>query len=116
MTEPTTAEKKTRLEKLAEQKATIEAKLKAEKVRVQKQERKAKTEENAKKRKEANQEKYAYGGLCEIAGLLGTDKGAVLGVLLWASEKFKAEPESAASFKKRGDLMLAEREAGRKRG
>lgn len=111
----TVAEKKTRLNKLAEQKAAIEAKMKAEKERLQKQERKAKTAENAKARKAANAKKFAFGGLGEIAGLLDADKGAVLGVLLWASEKFKAEPDSMASFKKRGDSILAQREAARKK-
>ncbi len=110
----TIAEKKTRLEKLAEQKAAIEAKFKAEKERIHKQERKARTAENAKKRKADNQRKYEYGGLCEIAGLLGTDKGAVLGVLLWASEAFKKEPDKLAGFKKRGDSVLAQREAAQK--
>ncbi|ABL01414.1 conjugal transfer protein TraD [Pelobacter propionicus] len=108
--------KKTRLEKLAEQKAAIEAKLKAERERLSLQQRKARTAENAKLRKAQNQEKYAYGGLCEIAGLLGTDRGAVLGVLLWASELFKKEPEKIASFKKRGDAILTQREAARKQG
>lgn len=110
----TVEQKKTRLEKLAEQKAAIEAKLKAERERIQQQQRKAKTAENAKLRKAQNQEKYAYGGLCEIAGLLGTDKGAVLGVLLWASEALK-EPDKLANFKKRGDSILAQREAARKK-
>lgn len=111
----TTADKKSLLEKLAEQKSAIEAKLKAEKERIQKKERRAKTEENAKKRKEANQEKYAYGGLCELAGLLGTDKGAVLGVLLWAAKAFSETPDKLASFKKSGDSVLAQREADRKK-
>jgi hypothetical protein len=110
----TIEQKKTRLQKLAEQKAAIEAKLKAEKERIQRQGRKARTAENAKLRKAHNQDKYAYGGLCDIAGLLGTDRGAVLGVLLWASELFKKEPEKLASFKKRGDAILTQREAARK--
>ena len=108
------AQKKTRLEKLAEQKAAIEAKLKAERERLSQQQRKARTAENTKLRKAHNQEKYAYGGLCEIAGLLGTDRGAVLGVLLWASELFNKTPEKIASFKKRGDAILTQREEARK--
>lgn len=107
------AQKKTRLEKLAEQKAAIEAKLKAERERLSQQQRKARTAENAKLRKALNQEKYAYGGLCEIAGLLGTDRGAVLGVLLWASDALK-DPDKLKSFKKRGDAILTQREAARK--
>jgi Conjugal transfer protein TraD len=109
----TIEQKKTRLQKLAEQKATIEAKLKAEKERIQRQGRKARTAENAKLRKAHNQDKYAYGGLCDIAGLLGTDRGAVLGVLLWASEALK-DPDKLASFKKRGDAILTQRETARK--
>ena len=50
----------------------------------------------------------------DIAGLLGTDKGAVLGVLLWAAKKFKDDPTSIASFKKTGDEVLAQREETRK--
>jgi len=115
MTE-TVADKKTRLQKLAEQKAAIEAKLKAERERVQKQERKAKTAENAKARKALTRTKIEYGGLCEIAGLTGTDKGAVLGVLLWAARKFTDDPTSLANFKKAGDDALAQREAGKSKG
>lgn len=107
--------KKSRLEQLAARKAEIEEKLKAEKARIQRQERKAKTAEAAKLRKAQNQEKYAYGGLCDIAGLIGTDKGAVLGVLLWAAKKFKDDPASIASFKKQGDEVLAQREATKKK-
>ena len=114
MTE-TVAEKKTRLDKLTEQKAAIEAKLKAEKERIQRQGRKAKTAEAAKLRKAQTKNKIEYGGLVDIAGLLGTDKGAVLGVLLWAAKKFKDEPTSIASFKKTGDEVLAQREEARKR-
>lgn len=110
----TVAEKKTRLNKLAEQKAAIEAKMKAEKERLQKQERKAKTAENAKARKAANAKKFAFGGLGEIAGLLDADKGAVLGVLLWAAKAFKDSPEKFDSFKKNGDALLAQRETARK--
>jgi len=110
----TVAEKKTRLDKLAEQKAAIEAKMKAEKERLQRLERKARTAENAKSRKERNKQIFDYGGLVDVAGLLGADKGAVLGVLLWASRKFKEDPASIASFKKNGDEVLAEREKSRK--
>ena len=110
----TVAEKKTRFDKLVEQKAAIEAKLKAEKERLQKQERKARTAENAKARKADTRLKIEYGGLVNIAGLLGTDKGAILGVLLWASKKFKDDPTSITSFKKQGDDVLAQREEARK--
>ena len=111
MTE-TVAEKKTRLDKLAEQKAAIEAKMKAEKERIQKQERKARTAKNAKARKARDKQLYDYGGLVDVAGLIGTDKGAILGVLLWAADKFK-ESDGMAGFKKKGDAVLAQRETSR---
>lgn len=110
----TTEQKLTRLEKLAARKEEIEKQLKAERDRIKKQERKARTAENAKARKEANKLKFEYGGLVDIAGLIGTDKGAVLGALLWAAKKFKEDPASVASFKKSGDEELAKREAARK--
>jgi hypothetical protein len=40
---------------------------------------------------------------------------AVVVLLLWASELFKKEPEKIASFKKRGDAILTQREAARKK-
>lgn len=111
----TVAEKKSRLDKLAEQKAAIEAKLKAERERILKQQRKSKTAENAKLRKAQTKLKIEYGGLADIAGLLSTDKGAVLGVLLWAAKKFKDDPTSITSFKKQGDDVLAQREVTKKK-
>jgi len=111
----TVAEKKTRLVKLAEQKAAIEAKIKAEKERVQKQERMAHTAENKKLRKARDKQLYDYGGLVDVAGLIGTDRGAVLGVLLWAAKAFSETPDKLASFKKSGDAILAQREASRKK-
>lgn len=113
----TTADKKTRLQKLAEQKAAIEAKLKAERERVQKQDRKAKTAENAKARKALTRTKIEYGGLCEMAGLLGTDKGAVLGALMWVSRKFNEDDKSTFNgFKKHGDEALAQRDVEKRKG
>lgn len=111
----TVTEKKTRLDKLAEQKAAIEAKMKAEKERIQKQERMARTAENKKLRKARDKQLYDYGGLVDVAGLIDTDKGAVLGVLLWASKAFKDSPEKLDSFKKSGNAVLAQRETARKR-
>jgi Conjugal transfer protein TraD len=111
----TIAEKKTRLDKLAEQKATIEAKLKVERERVQKQQRKTKTAEAGKLRKVQTRLKIEYGGLVDIAELLGIDKGAVLGVLLWAAKKFKEDQASFTSFKKQGDVVLIQRETAKKK-
>jgi len=114
MTE-TTAQKKTRLEQLAARKAEIEAALKVEKERIKRQERKARTAENAKARKTQNKLKYEYGGLCEIAGLLGVDRGTVLGLLLTGAAQIKDKPDSATAWKQKGDAMLAQREASRKK-
>ena len=114
-------QKRTRLERiardveqLAAKKTEIDRKLKETKRRVKLLERKLVVEENRKKRKAREREIFAYGGLCEIAGLIGTDKGAVLGVLLWSVKKFQEEPEALQSFKKRGDAVLAERQEARK--
>ena len=114
-------QKRTRLERiardveqLAAKKTEIDRKLKETKRRVKLLERKLVVEENRKKRKAREREIFAYGGLCEIAGLIGTDKGAVLGALLWAAKKFQEEPEALQSFKVRGDAVLAERQAARK--
>lgn len=110
-----TGVKKSRLEQLAARKAEIEEKLKAEKARILLQERKAKTAEAAKLRKAQTKLKIEYGGLVDIAGLLNTDKGAILGVLLWASRKFKEDPAASTSFKKSGDEVLAQREEAKKK-
>jgi hypothetical protein len=102
------------VEQLAAKKTEIDLKLKEAKGRVKILERRLIVEENRKKRKARESEIFAYGGLCEIAGLVGTDKGAVLGVLLWAAKKFQEDPEAQNGFKTRGDAVLAEREMARK--
>ena len=102
------------VEQLAAKKTEIDRKLKEAKGRVKILERRLIVEENRKKRKAREREIFAYGGLCEIAGLVGTDKGAVLGVLLWAAKKFQEGPEALNGFKTRGDAVLAEREAAKK--
>ena len=114
-------QKRTRLERIARdmeqleaKKTEIDRKLKEAKGRVKFLQRRLIVDENRKKRKTREREIFAYGGLCEIAGLAGTDKGAVLGVLLWAAKKFREEPEALQSFKTRGDAVLAERQAARK--
>ena len=114
-------QKRTRLERIARdmeqleaKKTEIDRKLKEAKGRVKFLQRRLIVDENRKRRKTREREIFAYGGLCEIAGLIGTDKGAVLGVLLWAAKKFRAEPEALQSFKTRGDEVLAERQAARK--
>lgn len=117
----TTEQKKARLERIAKnmeelaaKKTEIDRKLKEAKGRVKLLQRKLVVDENRKKRKAREREIFAYGGLCEIAGLIGTDKGAVLGVLLWAAKKFQEDPEALQGFKTRGDAVMAEREAARK--
>jgi len=114
-------QKRTRLERIARdmeqleaKKTEIDRKLKEAKGRVKFLQRRLIVDENRKKRKTREREIFAYGGLCEIANLIGADKGAVLGVLLWAAKKFQAEPEALLSFKTRGDAVLAERQAARK--
>jgi hypothetical protein len=114
-------QKRTRLERIARdmeqleaKKTEIDRKLKEAKGRVKFLQRRLIVEENRKNRKTREREVFAYGGLCEIAGLIGTDKGAVLGVLLWAAKRFREEPEALQGFKSRGDAVLAERQAGRK--
>ena len=102
------------VEQLAAKKTEIDRKLKEAKGRVKILERRLIVEENRKKRKAREREIFAYGGLCEIAGLVGTDEGAVLGVLLWAAKKFQEGPEALNGFKTRGDVVLAEREVARK--
>ena len=101
-------------EQLKARKDEIDRKLKEVKEHIKTHKRKLVVEENRKKRKARESEIFAYGGLCEIAGMIGSDKGAVLGVLLWAAKKFQEEPEALNSFKTRGDAVLAEREAARK--
>ena len=114
-------QKRTRLERIARdmeqleaKKTEIDRKLKEAKGRVKFLQRRLIVDENRKKRKTREREIFAYGGLCEIAGLIGTDRGAVLGVLLWAAKKFREEPEALQGFKTRGDAVLAERQAARK--
>ena len=102
------------MEQLAAKKTEIDRKLKEAKGRVKFLQRRVSVEENRKKRKTREREIFAFGGLCEIAGLIGADKGAVLGVLFWAAKKFQVEPEALQGFKTRGDVILAERQAARK--
>ena len=115
MTGTNTDEKKTRLERLSTRKAEIEAALKKEQARVKLLERKAKTAENAKARKAEARLKIEYGGLISIAGMLGTDKGLLLGMLLAGAQQVKEKGEAAVRWKQRGDAVLADRERERKK-
>lgn len=77
------------------------------------QDRKARTEA----RKARNLALFQVGGLVEIAGLLEMDKGALLGALLTIAEPLQQDAESPQfqQWKQRGDALLAEREAARKK-
>ena len=67
-------------------------------------------------RKARNHALFMVGSLAEIAGLLDTDKGALLGGLLTIAESLKARPDASPfqQWKSTGDALLAEREAARK--
>ena len=67
-------------------------------------------------RKARNHALFMVGGLAEIAGLLDTDKGTLLGGLLIIAESLKARPDSSPfqQWKHTGDALLAGREAARK--
>ena len=67
----------------------------------------------AEERKARTRALIAYGGLMEIAGLIGADKGMVLGLLLWGQRKVQEQVDQAAIWKRAGDAELARRE-GRK--
>ena len=84
--------------------------LKARKTQIEAQQRAL---EAKKKRAEQNQAKFAAGGLIQLAGLLDTDKGALLGALLMAKDRMSSE-EWFANAKRRGDALLAERADARK--
>lgn len=67
----------------------------------------------AEERKARTRALIAYGGLMEIAGLIGADRGMVLGLLLWGRRAVEEEGDQAAAWKRAGDAELARRE-GRK--
>lgn len=102
-----------RIEEATKKQAGLEKirQLKARKAQV---EARAKAEEVKRKRSEENQRKYEIGGLVKLAGLLGADKGALLGGLLMVADRLNSSPDWAAQVKTRGDALLAEREHGRK--
>ena len=68
-------------------------------------------------RKARNHALFMVGGLAEIAGLLESDKGALLGGLLTIAKSLNAGPDSTRfqEWKNAGDALLAEREAGSKK-
>lgn len=93
---------------LLEKQKEIDEKIKKGNKLLLKREQKARTAERTAIRKAETRKKIECGGLVKIAGLFDTDRGAVLGVLLWAAKKFRDDPSSLESFKKRGDEKLAE--------
>ena len=84
--------------------------LKARRAQIEAQQR---AMEAKKKRAEENQRKFQAGGLVQLAGLLESDRGYLLGALLMASDRF-SDAEFFANVKMRGDKLLAEREHERK--
>jgi len=64
----------------------------------------------AEERKARTRALIAYGGLMEIAGLIGADKGMVLGLLLWGRRAVEEDGDQAAAWKRTGDAELARRE------
>lgn len=67
-------------------------------------------------RKARNNALFKVGGLVELAGLLDSDKGALLGGLMAVAKTLEHGPESARfqEWKQSGDALLAKREAERK--
>ncbi len=89
--------------------ATKITKLKAQRQKLVAQQRGI---ENRQRRAELNQLKYEVGGLLLVAGLLETDRGALLGGLLIIHERLQGESFYQMA-KRRGDELLAQREATR---
>lgn len=89
--------------------ATKIAQLKAQRQKLVAQQRGI---ENRQRRAELNQLKYEVGGLALLAGLSGTDRGALLGGLLIIADRLQGE-SFFANCKQKGDALLAEREANR---
>ncbi|OYV50235.1 MAG: hypothetical protein B7X10_01405, partial [Burkholderiales bacterium 21-58-4] len=67
-------------------------------------------------RKARNNALFKVGGLVELAGLLDSDKGALLGGLMAVAKTLELGPESPRfqEWKQTGDARLAEREKTRK--
>lgn len=92
-----------RIKKLEEQIAKKRAELVRVKGRLSEKERKART-----------RKLIQIGGLAEIAGLLESDEGFLLGALLNAAE-ISPDSERWKSLKGKGDSLLKEGEAFRKK-
>lgn len=97
-------QEKERLEKLLAEKEDLKKKIRELKAKISKKERKKRT-----------RQLIQIGGLAEIAELTNTDRGIILGGLLEISETIKSNPEKAAAWKNKGDKVLKEREAARKK-
>jgi hypothetical protein len=92
-----------RIKRLEEQIAKKRAALVREKGRLSEKERKTRT-----------RKLIEMGGLAEIAGLLESDPGFILGALLNLAE-VSSDSERWKSLKTKGDGLLKEREAARKK-
>jgi hypothetical protein len=92
-----------RIKKLEEQIAKKRAELIRQKGRLSEKDRRART-----------RKLIQVGGLADIAGLLEADHGFLLGVLLNASE-ISLDSERWKTTKLKGDILLKERDAARKK-
>ncbi len=104
-----------RVARLQEQKQAALEKAKAadeilRKLRAE-QDRKAR----ADARKARNRALIQTGALVEITGLLGADKGMLLGGLYDLAKVIKEAPEKAGQWKQAGDAEIARREAEKKK-
>ena len=106
-----------KMERLQKQVEESLAKAKSAKSALDKIRRDQDRKEKIADRKARNHALFMVGGLAEIAGLLESDKGALLGGLLAIAKSLKAGPDSTRfqEWKNTGDALLAEREAGRKK-
>lgn len=64
-------------------------------------------------RKARNHALVQTGALVEIAGLLHSDRGTLLGGLMALAENVNGDPERARQWKQAGDAELARRETGK---
>ena len=104
-----------REERLAQKYKEIMERAKATKEELKKLQREQDRKAKIAERKARNQLLFQVGGLVEIADLLHTDKGALLGALLSVSYDLKTGPDSVKfqEWKTIGDKHLADREAAR---
>ena len=105
-----------KVERLQKQYAENLEKAKIAKAELVKLRREQERKDKVSARKARNRVLFQVGGLVELAGLLESDKGALLGGLLAVAKTLEHGPESShfQEWKQSGDALLAEREAERK--